>query len=141
MDVRSVMTPDPVCCGKNETLQTAAHLMIERDCGGIPVIEDHAGRQPIGIITDRDIAVRAVARGVNATEAKVGEYMTSPCITVRPQDKLDACCAMMEEHRLRRVLVVDDEGKLCGIVALADVAQNAARAATAEVVKEVSQPL
>jgi CBS domain-containing protein len=140
MDVRSVMTPDPVCCGRNETLQTAAHLMIERDCGGIPVVNDTESKQPIGIITDRDIAVRAVARGVHGGEAKVADYMTSPCITVRPDDDLDDCCAVMEQHQLRRVLVVDDAGRLCGIVALADVAQKAARAATAEVVKEISQP-
>lgn len=140
MDVRSVMTPDPVCCGRNETLQTVAHMMIERDCGGIPVVDDLDSRQPIGIITDRDIAIRAVARGADTSAARASDYMTTPCITVRPGDKLDACCAMMEQHQLRRVLVVDDDGKLCGIVALADVAHHAARAATAEVVKEISQP-
>lgn len=140
MQVRDVMTPDPVCCGKNETLQTAAHLMIERDCGGIPVVDGTDDRTPVGMITDRDIAVRAVARGANTCDAKVVDYMSAPCITVRPDDPLDNCCAVMEQHQLRRVLVVDDAGKLCGIVALADVAQNAARAATAEVVKEISQP-
>lgn len=140
MDVRSVMTPDPACCTPQSPLQAVASMMLDNDCGEIPVVDDHESRQPVGVITDRDIAIRTVARGVNPLETSAGEHMSSPCITVRPDDSLSDCCNVMEKHQLRRVLVVDDDGKLCGIVSLADVAKNATQTDTAEVVKEVSLP-
>lgn len=140
MDVRSVMTPDPACCTGRSSLQSVASMMLDNDCGEIPVVDDQETRRPIGVITDRDIATRTVARGINPLEALAGDHMSTPCITVRPGDSLSQCCDTMEQHQIRRVLVVDDDGRLCGIVALADVAKNAAREATGEVVKEVSLP-
>jgi CBS domain-containing protein len=139
MDVRSVMTPDPACCTGESSLQSVASMMLDNDCGEIPVVDDHQTRRPIGVITDRDIATRTVARGINPLEASAGDYMTAPCITVRPDDTLRSCCNAMEENQIRRVLVIDDDGRLCGIVSLADIAKNAAREATGDVVKEVSQ--
>jgi CBS domain-containing protein len=140
MDVRSVMTPDPACCTPQSSLQSVACMMVDNDCGEIPVVDDHESRQPLGVITDRDITIRTVARGINPLETTAGEHMSSPCITVRPEDSLNQCCDVMERHQLRRVLVVDEGGKLCGIVSLADVAKNANQTDTAEVVKEVSLP-
>jgi CBS domain-containing protein len=139
MDVRSAMTPDPACCTPASTLQSVARMMIDNDCGEIPVVDDHESRRPLGVITDRDITTRTVARGINPLDAAAGDHMTSPCITVRHDDSLKGCCDMMEKHQIRRVLVVDEEDRLCGIVSLADVAKHAARDATAEVVQEVSQ--
>jgi CBS domain-containing protein len=141
MDVRSAMTPDPACCTQSASLRAVAGLMIDNDCGEIPVVDDHDRRRPIGVITDRDIAVRAVAQGVAPDEGRVGDYMTTPCITVHPEDTLQNCCALMERHQIRRVLVVDKDERLCGIVSLADVAMHAERRATGEVVKEVSEPV
>lgn len=140
MLVRDLMTPDPACCTRQSSLQSVAAMMLDNDCGEIPVVDDHERRQPVGVITDRDITTRTVARGIDALAATAGDYMTSPCITVRPDDSLGACCEVMESQQIRRVLVVDDAGRLCGIVSLADVAKNAAREATGDVVKEVSQP-
>lgn len=140
MDVRSVMTPDPACCTRSSTLDVVAKMMIDNDCGEIPVVDDHESRRPLGVITDRDIAVRAVASGAVPGQSAAGDYMSAPCITVRPQDSLKDCCQVMERHQIRRVLVVDDEDRVCGIVSLADVARHAAQSATAEVVKEVSEP-
>lgn len=138
MDVRSVMTSDPACCTRNSTLQHVAGMMIDNDCGEIPVVDDHESRRPVGVITDRDITIRAVAKGVDPAQSSVDTYMTSPCVTVRPDETLSRCCDVMEQHQIRRVLVVDEHGRLCGIVSLADVARHAARDATADVVKEVS---
>ena len=140
MDVRSVMTPDPACCTRNSMLDTVARMMIDNDCGEIPVVDDHESRRPIGVITDRDIAVRAVATGAVPGQSAAGDYMTSPVITVRPEDSLKDCCQIMEQHQIRRVLVVDGDERVCGIVSLADVSRHAAQSATAEVVKEVSEP-
>lgn len=140
MFVRNAMTPDPACCTPMSSLQSVACMMIDNNCGEIPVVDDHESRRPVGVITDRDITTRTVARGINPLEATAGEHMSSPCITVKPDDSLAGCCSVMETQQLRRVLVVDDDGRLCGIVSLADVAKNAGREAIGEVVQEVSQP-
>ena len=140
MDVRNVMTPDPACCTRSSTLDAVARMMIDNDCGEIPVVDDHESRRPVGVITDRDIAVRAVATGAVPGQSTAGDYMTSPVITVRPEDSLKACCEVMEQDQIRPVLVVDGDERVCGIVALADVSRHAAQSATAEVVKEVSEP-
>lgn len=140
MNVRDAMTPDPACCTPMSSLQSVACMMVDNNCGEIPVVDDHESRRPVGVITDRDITTRTVARGINPLEATAGEHMSSPCITVKPDDSLSGCCSVMEKEQLRRVLVVDDDGRLCGIVSLADVAKNAASEATAEVLQEVSQP-
>ena len=139
-NVTSVMTANPACCTAETPLRDVARMMIDNDCGEIPVVDDHEARRPLGVITDRDIAVRAVASGA-ASEAAAGEFMSSPCITVRPDDSLSDCCQVMEQHQIRRVLVVDEDERVCGIVSLADVARHAAQSATAEVVKEVSEPV
>lgn len=140
MDVRSAMTSDPACCTPDSTLRQVAQLMSDNDCGEIPVVDDHESRIPLGVVTDRDIAIRAVARGINPLEMPAADCMTSPAVSVTPATSLTACCQLMETHQIRRVLVVDDGGKLCGIVSLADVSRNAAGSTTAELVKEVSAP-
>jgi CBS domain-containing protein len=133
------MTSDPACCTPDSTLQRVAEMMVENDCGEIPVVENIANMKPIGVITDRDITCRTVAKGLNPLTMTVGECMTTPCVTVTPDTSLTDCCRVMEENQIRRVPVVDPEGACCGIVALADIAAHAARSETAEVVKEISE--
>lgn len=139
MDVRSAMTADPACCTAATPLHLVARMMVDNDCGEIPVVDDHESRKPIGVVTDRDITIRTVARGINPLDVPASEVMTTPVITVTPDTSLKSCCDVMESHQIRRVLVVDECGKLCGIVAVADVAKNAGKDATGEVVKEVSE--
>src|SRR5688500_8356941 len=140
MDVRELMTPDPACCTPQSSLQDAARMMADADCGEIPVIADKEGRKPVGVITDRDIVIRSLGKGRNPCEMTVNECMSAPAVTVTPEMSLVECVDIMEREQIRRVPVVDDAGKLVGIVALADVAQHAGRRSTAELVKEVSQP-
>jgi CBS domain-containing protein len=140
MQVRDVMTSDPACCTPDSTLQRVAEMMVENDCGEIPVVENIASMKPVGVITDRDITCRTVAKGLNPLTMTAGDCMTTPCITVTPDMSLDECCRRMEENQIRRVPVVDESGACCGIVALADVARHAGKRDTAEVVKEVSEP-
>ena len=138
MSVQSLMTPNPAFCTVDTPLQDVAKMMIDHDCGQIPVVAADGSRKPIGVITDRDIVVRVVALGSNPLEGKAGDAMSSPCVTVGCDTSLRDCCDVMESSQIRRVPVIDAKGELCGIVSLADLALSGHDAKTAEVVKEVS---
>ena len=138
MDIRSVMTANPATCGRDATLQDVARLMKQNDCGEIPIVD--ADRRPLGVITDRDIAVRAVAEGLDPRNTTAADYMTSPVATVREDGALEDVCRVMEQNRIRRVIVVDRQGSVAGIVAQADIALSGRDSTTAEVVKQVSNP-
>jgi CBS domain-containing protein len=135
--VKEIMTSDPACCTPDATLRDVARLMVDHDCGEIPVVQN---KKPVGVITDRDIAIRTVAAGKNPLAMTASECMSSPVITVRPDTSLDECCQTMERHQIRRVPVVDSAGVCCGIVAQADIANAAPARETAEVVREISHP-
>ncbi len=139
MFVKDIMTENPACCSKDTSLEEAAKMMKDNDCGCIPVVEDNEAKKPIGVITDRDICCRTVAEGKNPLEMTVGDVMTSEVETVNPNTSVEDCCNLMEDKQIRRVVVVDDMGSCCGIVAQADIAINAEEAKTAEVVQEVSR--
>jgi CBS domain-containing protein len=139
MEVKDMMTLEPACCTPDTTLQRVAEMMVENDCGEIPVVENVASMKPVGVITDRDIVCRTVAKGFNPLTMSASECMTTPCVTVTPDMSLDECCRVLEENQIRRVPVVDGVGSCCGIVALADIAKHAAKRDTAEVVREVSE--
>lgn len=135
--VNDVMTLDPAACRVNASVMEVARMMLDNDCGQIPVI-DEQGR-PIGVLTDRDIAVRVVANGRDGN-TRAADAMTTPCKTVAQDSSLKDCICLMEAEKIRRVPVVDTEGKLVGMVAQADIALTGKNAATAEVVREVSAP-
>jgi CBS domain-containing protein len=137
MQVKEVMTADPACCIPETGLQEVAQMMIDHDCGEIPVVEN---KRPIGVITDRDIVCRAFAKGLNPLDLTVADCLTTPCVTVTPETSVGECAWIMEDNKIRRVPVVDADGCCCGIVALADIALRGKTGVTAEVVKEVSEP-
>jgi CBS domain-containing protein len=139
MDVRSVMTSHPACCGPMALLPEVAQLMIDHDCGEIPIVDVATGK-PMGVITDRDITVRAVAKGMHTAGVVARDCMSAPVVTVSPESSVARCAGIMEDNQLRRVLVVDDAGCLCGIVAQADLARKGPMQVVAEVVKDVSRP-
>ena len=124
-------------CGPDTPLPEVARLMVEHDCGEIPVVD--ADKRPIGVVTDRDITCRTVAEGKNPLELTARDCMSSPVVTVTPETSVDDCCKAMEENQVRRVPVVDESGACCGMVSQADVAQRGSKEETAEVVKEVSR--
>ncbi|MFY9551706.1 MAG: CBS domain-containing protein [Thermoanaerobaculia bacterium] len=138
--VKDVMTSSPACCVPGTPLQDVAVMLIENDCGAIPVVENKDTGRPVGVVTDRDIAVRAVAAGKNALDLRAVDCMTTPCVAVSEDMTLEECVAMMEGNKLRRIVVVNDSGAVCGIVAQADLALKADEEKVAEVVKMVSQP-
>lgn len=139
MNVKEVMTADPACCTSDMSLQEVAKMMVDNDCGCIPVVDDTNSKKPVGMITDRDITVRTIAEGKNPLELTVSDAMTANAITVTPLTSLEDCCNVMETNQVRRVAVIDEKGSCCGIIAQADIAVNADQRKTAEVVQEVSK--
>jgi CBS domain-containing protein len=138
MDVRSVMTPDPATCQPGTPVRDVARLMLEKDCGLVPVI-DASGR-PVGTVTDRDIALRVVAEGRDPQQCTAQDLMSSPVTTVSVDGRLSETTDLMESEQIRRVLVVDGDGRLCGIIAQADIALSGRDRRTADLVEKVSQP-
>jgi CBS domain-containing protein len=140
MNVRDVMTSEPVCGTPETNLREIARLMVEHDCGEIPIVDSRESRRPIGVVTDRDITCRIVAAGRNPLELTAADCMSSPVVCVTPETSLEECCDLMEDNQVRRVPVVDESGRCCGIVAQSDVARKASRSLASELVKEVSEP-
>jgi CBS domain-containing protein len=139
MQIKDVMTSEPACCTPETKLTEVARMMVSNDCGEIPVVASSSDLRPVGVITDRDIVVRTLASGIDPMQKTAADCMSSPPITVKLDTRLNECCDLMESHQIRRIPVVDDAGKLVGIVAQADVALSAGSKATGEVVKGVSQ--
>ena len=139
MDVRKLMSKNPACCTPATSLREVARMMVDCDCGEIPVVDSQESMRPIGVITDRDITCRTVAEGKNPLEMTAGDCMTAPCVTIHESASIVDCAHVLKENRIRRVPVVDDEGRCCGIVSQADIARRMDELA-AEVVKQVSQP-
>lgn len=139
MKAKEIMTHDPAYCTPQTPLLDVAQMFIEHDCGAIPVVESESVRRPVGIVTDRDIACRAVAEGKNASRLTASDCMSSPCLTALEETSLEDCCRLMEVNRVRRIVVVDGSGRCSGIVSQADVARRASEAKVGEVVRKVSQ--
>ena len=135
-----VMTKDPVCCLPNDSAAKAAELMQSGNIGSIPVIENVQNQKLVGIVTDRDLALKIVAEGRDPKSTRVEAVMTHKVVTCRANDDLQKALDAMAEHQLRRIPVVDNENKIVGIIAQADVATRIDQPEkTAEMVKEISQ--
>jgi len=134
---RDVMTPDPACCSASTPLDQVAKMMVQNNCGEIPIVD--VANYPVGVVTDRDIVCRVVAEGKNPTGHTAESVMTTPVVTVPADAKLDDVVSTMADHQIRRVLVVDDGGCCAGIIAQADVASQGPARKAAELVREVSR--
>jgi len=119
MKVKDVMTPSAKAIWLTESLADAAQLMWENDCGVLPIIKD--GRKVIGMITDRDICMAVAMRDKNPSAVSVEEVMTGQVYSVSAEDDIDRALEAMEEHRIRRLPVLNDEGELEGILSMNDV--------------------
>jgi len=116
MNVRDVMTSNPRTVSPNDSIQVAARIMREEDCGVVPVVENGC---PVGIVTDRDIVIRAVADG--AGDKSVREIATTDLVFVKPDASTKDAEKLMSERQVRRLPVVEN-GRLIGIVSLGDIA-------------------
>lgn len=119
--VKDVMTREARCCTRETPLLDVARMMVESNCGEIPVVDNFTHLRPIGVVTDRDIVCRVLARGRNPLEVHAETCMTVPVITIHQHASIDECMRLMQENRIRRVPVVDRQGRVCGIVSQADL--------------------
>ena len=135
-----VMTKKLVCCLPNDTVARVAQLMKRENIGSIPVIESEQTQELVGIVTDRDLALKIVAEGRDAKSTKVEAVMTRKVVTCQADDDLQKALDAMSEHQLRRIPIVDKNNKILGIIAQADVATRVDQPEkTATMVKEISR--
>jgi len=134
-NVQQVMTAQPKCVRRTTTVRSAAELMQGEDVGSLPVVEE--GGALVGIVTDRDIVVRAVAAGGDVDTITVGEILTEHPVLVFPDDSLDHAMDLMAKYQIRRLPVVYDS-QLVGMLAQADVAQEAKDKQAGQVLEAIS---
>ncbi|MFA9480422.1 CBS domain-containing protein [Phycisphaerales bacterium AB-hyl4] len=140
MQASEMMTTSIHCCTPTTRVADAAKKMKEHDIGAIPIVESESRRKLIGMLTDRDIVVRLVAESMNPLECDVEDAMTGQTFSVTPETSEEEVCQLMEEHQVRRVPVVDNEGNCLGIISQADIARRATEHETAELLKDISRP-
>ena len=140
MNIEGLMTPDPACCTPDTSIQDVARMMALHDCGEIPVVDAAEGGALVGVVTDRDIVVRLLARDNAVASATAASCMTQPALSLPPDAKVSDAIEMMQSHQIRRLPIVKADGTVCGIVAQADLARWATSEQTGDLVRDVSEP-
>ena len=135
--IREAMTSNPCSIDATQTVAYAARMLRDEDVGVAPIVE---GEKLVGVLTDRDIAIRVVAEGRDPQSTTVREVVSSDLVTIDPQQNLDEALRLMAKHQVRRLPVVEEDGRLVGIVSQADVARESDDKRTGELVEEISQP-
>lgn len=139
MKVSEIMTHDPACATPDQNLIEVSRIMKDCDCGALPVVEDLASKKPLGIVTDRDIVIRGLAEEKDPFNTAIESCMTRSLVTVSPEDKVEECISKMERHQVKRILVVDANGSVAGIVVQAHIARNVGKKETGELVQDISE--
>ena len=134
--IRDLMTENPCTIDADKSVVYAAKMMRDEDVGLAPIVE---GDKLIGTLTDRDIAIRVVAEGKDPNQTTVREVASTNLVTIDPQQDLDEALRLMAEHQVRRLPVVEEDGRLVGVVAQADVARDGDDTKTGQVVQEISE--
>jgi CBS domain-containing protein len=135
--IRELMSSNPCAIEADKPVAYAAQMMKQEDVGLAPVVE---GDRLVGTLTDRDIVVRVVAEGRNPEEVSVREVASTDLVTVDPQQDLDEALRLMASNQIRRLPVVEEDGRLVGVLAQADVAREADEQQTGQLVEDISQP-
>ena len=139
MKVRDAMTPDPVCCLTTDSAQKVARILHKQNVGSIPVVTDHESRKLIGIITDRDLCCSVVADGLDPQTTAIEKFVSQNPAVCSESESLDNCERLMQERQVRRIPIVDGDGRVSGIVSLADLALRDKPENVARTVAEVSK--
>ena len=134
--IRDLMTENPCSIDADKSVAYAAKMMRDEDVGLAPIVE---GDKLIGTLTDRDIAIRVVAEGKDPEQTTAREVASTNVVTIDPQQDLDEALRLMAKHQVRRLPVVEEDGRLVGVVAQADVAREGEAAKTGQVVEEISK--
>ena len=141
MKAQDIMSKNPTCVTPDTTLADAARLMKNENIGIVPVVESASSRRLVGVVTDRDIAIRAVAEGRDGVTTSVGHVMSANVRTTTVDKSVDDVMDLMGQEQVRRVPVVDDRGVLVGIISQADIVLNAKDNKRAEkTVEQISRP-
>jgi CBS domain-containing protein len=141
MKCANVMTTEIFCCLPGDSLEEVASVMQSEDIGPVPIVDDLETRNLIGIVTDRDIALRAVARGLDTRKTTAEEVMTRELVTCGVEDEIESALDLMARHQVRRLPIVDGGSRLVGMISQADVATRLNESdKIAEVVEEISRP-
>ena len=133
--IRDAMTANPTTIEPTTSATEAARIMKSQDVGSLPILQND---RLVGVVTDRDLAIRLLAEGKSG-ETTVGEIASKDVVTVDPQQTLEEATRLMAEHQLRRLPVCEEDGKLVGILAQADVAQSGHDTLTGETVQQISK--
>jgi len=134
--VHEVMTDNPRCVTPETLVSEAAQLMESEDVGSLPILD---GEQVAGVVTDRDIVIRAIAHGKDPRGMPVREVASRDLVTIRADEDLSEALKLMASHQVRRLPVVDDDNRLVGVLAQADVAIEVKERAVGEMVEEISK--
>jgi CBS domain-containing protein len=134
--VREAMTSNPRSVQTGTPVLEAARIMRDEDVGVVPIVD---GERLVAVITDRDITIRVVAEGRDPQTTTADEVASKDLVTVDPQQDLDEALRLMAQHQVRRIPVVEEDGRLVGILAQADVAREGDDARTGQIVEEISQ--
>jgi CBS domain-containing protein len=137
MKISELMSSNPCAIEADKPVVYAAQMMKQEDVGLAPVVE---GDRLVGTLTDRDIVVRVVAQGKDPQTVTVREVASTDLVTVDAKQDLDEALRLMAQHQVRRLPVVEEDGRLVGVVAQADVARQDDDARTGQVVEDISQP-
>jgi CBS domain-containing protein len=140
MKIREAMTPNPVCCVPTDTAQKVAQILRDQNVGALPVVADKQSLKLIGMITDRDICCSIVAEGLDPKTTTIVNYVSSDLVTCRDGENLDNCQQAMQERQIRRIPIVDGEGRCVGIVSQADLALKDKPEKVSKTVSEISKP-
>jgi CBS domain-containing protein len=141
MKAKDIMTKKPKSVTPETTVRDAARLMKDEDVGVLPVVERQGSDRLVGIVTDRDIAIRHVAEGHDSSACPVSEAMSADVRTAREDDDLDSVMDLMGQEKVRRIPVVDERGGLVGIVSQADIVLEARNEKKAEqTIEKISDP-
>jgi CBS domain-containing protein len=137
---RELMTRDPVCCEPTDAVSRVAELMKKEDVGSVPVVETLSSRRLVGIVTDRDLVTKVVAGGLAVESATARDAMTFNPATCREDDDVDRAIELMAQRQIRRVPVVDSDGRVTGIISQADVATRTdSDCETGQMVESISE--
>jgi CBS domain-containing protein len=142
MRVKNVMTKNPSCCVPSDPAPRAASIMRDEDTGIVPVIDNEQSQRIVGVVTDRDLCMTVVAESRDPATVAVEQCMTTVVVTCMPGDAVEKATELMKENQIRRVIVVDEQRRLQGIVSMADLVERADLKVTEahDTLKKVSSP-
>jgi CBS domain-containing protein len=137
MRCQDIMSKNPATVRLNTSVQEVARLMADKDIGFVPIVDD-SGRA-VGTVTDRDIVVRVVAKGLDARSAKLSDFGGNEVVFCRPEDDVDRARELMQQHKVQRILVCDDQKRPVGVISLQDIARAESESEVGKTIREVKE--